>query len=63
MSTAKDVEIVEISEADMMAAICNGGGGVFHTQMAHEDWCKTMKTGNGSDCTCEPEVTHYREKM
>jgi hypothetical protein len=48
------------SLAEMMASIGNGGG-IFHTLVAHEDWCKTMKTGNGSDCTCDPETTFYKE--
>ena len=30
------------------------GGGLIMVQIAHDDWCKTLKTGNGSDCNCNP---------
>ncbi len=36
-------------------------GGVFHMCVAHDAWCKTLTTGNGSDCNCNPEETFYRE--
>lgn len=50
----------QISQADMLASIGKGGS-VIHSMMAHDDWCPTMKTGNGNDCTCEPDVTYYKE--
>jgi len=45
----KDLTI-PISEAEAL----NPKGGVVHIMCAHEDWCHTMKTGIGTDCTCTP---------
>ena len=30
------------------------GGGVTIINICHDDWCKTLKTGNGADCNCNP---------
>ena len=38
------------------------GGCVFHSMIAHDDWCLTLKTGNGGDCNCTPTITRYRQK-
>jgi hypothetical protein len=30
--------------------------GIYHTFVAHDDWCNTLKTGRGQDCNCDPDV-------
>ena len=30
--------------------------GVHHIDIKHDDDCPTLKTGNGADCTCSPDV-------
>jgi hypothetical protein len=49
-------QTIQISEVEAL----NSKGGVIHIMCAHEDRCRTMKTGNGSDCTCSPTVTYHR---
>ncbi len=34
-------------------------GRVSHMMVRHDDWCKTLQTGNGEDCNCEPLVTTH----
>lgn len=29
-------------------------GGIVMLTVAHDDWCKTLKTGVGADCNCNP---------
>jgi hypothetical protein len=36
-------------------------GKVTHAVIAHDDHCKTLQTGNGSDCDCSPSVSYHRE--
>jgi hypothetical protein len=34
-------------------------GRVVHVMVSHDDWCKTMKTGNGYDCTSNPNISYH----
>ena len=36
-------------------------GAITHAVMNHDLWCKTMKTGSGHDCNCEPEISYHRQ--
>lgn len=31
-------------------------GAITICQIAHEEWCNTLKTGKGGDCNCDPVV-------
>lgn len=55
-------QAIPISEAEARELLFTGKGrgNVIHTMCAHEDWCRTMQTGNGNDCTCTPQITYYR---
>jgi hypothetical protein len=35
-------------------------GTVSHVCFSHDDHCKTLRTGNGSHCTCSPDITYHR---
>jgi hypothetical protein len=43
-------------------AISSGGPKVHHAFVAHDSWCKTMNTGRGSDCNCNPEISYGRQR-
>jgi hypothetical protein len=49
-----------ISEQEALTLMTSGAGHVAHMMCAHDDWCSTMQTGNGSDCNCNPRVTFRR---
>lgn len=53
-----------MSEADYLRAVFGNKSertsGVFLLEVAHDDWCRTMKTGNGSDCNCNPVISHRK---
>lgn len=34
--------------------------GLYILHVAHDDWCQTLRTGNGLDCNCSPETTLER---
>ena len=34
---------------------------VIHTVYQHDDWCKTLKTGRGGDCNCNPTMRRFRQ--
>jgi hypothetical protein len=36
-------------------------GRVTHAVIAHDDHCKTLRTGNGADCNCSPAISYHRE--
>ncbi len=36
-------------------------GVVTHACYSHDAHCKTLKTGNGFDCNCEPELSFHRQ--
>jgi hypothetical protein len=52
-------EYPEISIEEFHEKLASGEmrGRVGHTVYAHEPWCKTLATGNGFDCTCNPDVS------
>jgi len=29
-------------------------GAINMINICHDDWCKTLKTGDGNDCNCNP---------
>jgi hypothetical protein len=35
--------------------------GVVHAVYQHDDWCRTLVTGRGSDCNCNPTVTYHQQ--
>ena len=35
------------------------GGVVLMQEFQHDSWCRTLKTGNGNDCNCDPWVQFY----
>jgi hypothetical protein len=51
---------ISVAEAKELTSSSKGKGAVIHMMCAHEDWCRTMQTGNGADCTCTPVVTYHR---
>lgn len=50
----------QISGEELIEAVTDGGR-VIHAMHAHEQWCETIRTGRGADCTCKPDVTFYKE--
>jgi hypothetical protein len=36
-------------------------GQVTHACYSHDSHCKTLKTGNGFDCNCNPDVSFHRQ--
>jgi len=36
-------------------------GTVTHMCMSHDAHCKTLRTGSGFDCNCEPELSFHRQ--
>jgi hypothetical protein len=34
--------------------------GVVHCVHSHDAHCRTLKTGNGFDCNCNPDVSFHR---
>jgi hypothetical protein len=36
-------------------------GKVTHMCMSHDDHCPTLRTGNGFDCRCNPDVSYHRQ--
>jgi hypothetical protein len=36
-------------------------GMVTHMCFSHDDHCRTLQTGNGSDCNCNPDVSYHRQ--
>ena len=36
-------------------------GVVTHMCYSHDAHCKTLKTGNGFDCNCEPDISFHRQ--
>ena len=36
-------------------------GEVTIIEIQHDSWCKTLKTGSGLDCNCDPDV-HSEDK-
>jgi hypothetical protein len=55
-------ECLPVTLEEMLASVSSREGAVFHQMITHEDHCKTMRTGNGDDCTCDPSITIYRQK-
>jgi hypothetical protein len=49
-------QLPEISTEDAFAP-----GQVTHACVSHDKHCKTLRTGNGSDCTCNPDVSFHRQ--
>jgi hypothetical protein len=41
-------------------ALLGKPGVVLHMMTAHEDHCRTLKTGIGNDCTCTPAVSFHK---
>jgi hypothetical protein len=37
------------------------GKGVVHAVYSHDDHCNAPRTGRGSDCNCNPDLTFHRE--
>lgn len=50
----KQVTGLNPSVEEMTQAIA-GQAGVFVLNVAHDDWCMTLKTGRGDDCNCSPD--------
>ncbi len=42
-------------DLDTMLAALAGQSGLFVLNVAHDSWCKTLKTGRGQDCNCDPD--------
>jgi hypothetical protein len=36
-------------------------GTVTHMCHSHDAHCKTLKTGNGFDCNCSPDISFHRQ--
>jgi hypothetical protein len=36
-------------------------GQVTHMCMSHDDNCATLRTGNGFDCDCNPDLSFHRQ--
>lgn len=45
----------EIPSGDVFAP-----GKVTHACVSHDARCMTLKTGNGADCDCSPDLTFHR---
>ena len=43
--------------------LITSGGAVLMFELQHDTWCRTLKTGNGNDCNCNPDQQffHYLE--
>ena len=50
-------DFVKISADEALRRMCGGVSGVMVVQLAHDDWCATLKTGRGGDCNCTPDET------
>jgi len=45
---------------DLLEALSKPG--VHQMIFQHDDDCKTLKTGKGSDCTCDPDIKIISEQ-
>lgn len=52
-------DFVQISTDEAMQRMCDGLPGVIITRFQHDDWCKTLKTGRGDDCCCNPDESFW----
>jgi hypothetical protein len=50
---AKSLPVIPLSEAFTP-------GEVTHMCYSHDNHCRTLKTGNGADCNCSPDLTFHR---
>lgn len=55
-------DFVQISADEAMRRMCGGVSGVMVVQLAHDDWCATLKTGRGGDCNCTPDETYWLDQ-
>ena len=58
-----DIVRTEIELGEMLASIGSPNPGVFVMEYQHDDWCKTLRTGRGSDCNCNPDMKVFRVKV
>jgi hypothetical protein len=54
------LKMPETTIGDMIQDLNNGKPGVFHTVYQHDDWCRTLVTGRGTDCNCNPTISMHR---
>lgn len=52
-------DFVQISAAEAMRRMCDGVPGAIITCVQHDAWCKTLRTGHGSDCSCTPDQSYW----
>jgi hypothetical protein len=52
-------DFVQISAEDAMQRICNGTPGIVVVQFLHDDRCRTLMTGRGDDCNCNPDEAFW----
>ncbi|MBP5996967.1 MAG: hypothetical protein KA535_03365 [Azonexus sp.] len=50
----KEQGFVKISPQAMMKRLNANKGGFYYNTIEHDEWCKTLKTGHGEDCNCNP---------
>lgn len=48
-------DFVQISAEEAKRRMCSGTPGILIVQLRHDGWCKTLKTGHGDDCNCNPD--------
>lgn len=54
-----DMKRIPITADDALTLILSGKGAILMHEYLHDDWCPTMKTGSGTDCTCEPDEQFF----
>ena len=38
-------------------------GEVSGMEIQHDSWCKTLKTGSGMDCNCDPDIHSENKEL
>jgi hypothetical protein len=46
---------------ERLLSVMSSGPVVVHAVYQHDDWCRTLVTGRGSDCNCNPTVTYHQQ--
>ena len=52
-------DFVQIGSDEAMRRALGGEPGVIIVRLAHDDWCKTLRTGRGGDCCCDPDESFW----
>jgi hypothetical protein len=52
-------DFVQVAAEKVVRRSSSGAPAVVVLQLAHDDWCKTLKTGRSADCNCNPDESFW----